>query len=135
MRVIVFDQWERLVAAFRGMATQTATSRSQYDIVRVEPKGGRACLSDRSANQLSVSGGLTTVVLPDIEPGKARDLMLRVTATGENALKFEGADAFEGDEGALEPPGDGETCVYFFTEAAAGVMLVARRTAKRIETE
>ena len=135
MRVIVFDQWERLVSAFRGMAAQTATSRSQYDIVRVEPKGGRARLSDRSANQLSVSGGLTTVVLPDIEPGKARDLMLRVTAAGENALRFEGADAFEGDEGALEPPGDGETCVYFFTESAAGVMLVARRAAKRIETE
>ena len=42
-------------------------------------------------------------------PGKARDFRLRVTATGKNEIAFTGAEAFEGEEGALEPPGDGET--------------------------
>ena len=135
MRVVVFDQWDKLVAKFKGIATGAVNERTQYDIVRLEPRGGRAQLADRTANVLAVEGGETTVVMPDIEPGKARDFMLRVTATGENALKFEGAEAFEGEADALEPPADGETCVYFFTETAADVMLVARKVVERIETE
>ena len=135
MKVIVFDQWDKLVAKFRGIATAAMNERTQYDIVRLEPKGGRVQLADRSANNLAVAGGATTVVMPDIEPGKARDFMLRVTATGENTLKFEGAEAFEGEADALEPPADGETAVYFFTETAADVLLVARKVVERIETE
>ena len=61
--------------------------------------------------------------------------MLRVEATGENTLKFEGAEAFEGEADALDPPADGETAVYFFTETAADVLLVARKVVTRIETE
>ena len=82
----------------------------------------------------AVCGGTTTVVMPDIGPGKARALMRRVTATGDTESAFAGAEAFEGDEGALEPPADGETVVYFFTETAGDVMLVARKTAERLET-
>ena len=135
MKVIVFDQWDKLVAKFRGIATAAMNERTQYDIVRLEPKGGRVQLTDRSTNNLAIAGGETTVVMPDIEPGKARDFMLRVEAAGANTLKFEGAEAFEGEADALEPPGDGETCVYFFTETAAGVLLVARKVVTRIETE
>ena len=135
MKVIVFDQWDKLVAKFRGIATAAMNERTQYDVVRVEPKGGRVQLTDRSANNLAVAGGETTIVMPDIEPGKARDFMLRVTATGENALKFEGVEAIEGEEDALNPPGDGETVVYFFTETAADILLVARKVVERIETE
>ena len=133
MKVIVFDQWDKLVAKFRGIATAAMNEKTQYDIVRLEPKGGRVQLADRSANNLAVAGGTTTIVMPDIEPGKARDFMLRITATGENTLKFEGAEAFEGEADALEPPADGETVVYFFTETAADVLLVARKVVERID--
>ena len=135
MKVIVFDQWDKLVAKFRGIATAAMNEKTQYDIVRLEPKGGRVQLADRSTNNLAVAGGTTTIVMPDIEPGKARDFMLRVEAAGENTLKFEGAEAFEGESDALEPPGDGETVVYFFTETAADILLVARKVVERIETE
>ena len=135
MKVIVFDQWDKLVAKFRGIATAAMNERTQYDVVRLEPKGGRVQLADRSMNNLAVSGGATAIVMPDIVPGKVRDFMLRVTASGENTLRFEGAEAFEGEADALEPPGDGETCVYFFTETAADVLLVARKVVTRIETE
>ena len=135
MKVIVFEQWDKLVAKLRGIAESCAGETSQYAINRVQPKDGRAHLLDRAANVLTVEGGTTTVVMPDIEPGKARDFMLRVTATGENALKFEGAGAFEGEEDSLTPPGDGETVVYFFTETAGDVLLVGRRVARRIENE
>ena len=135
MKVIVFDQWDKLVAKFKGIATAAMNEKTQYDLVRLEPKGGRVQLADRSMNVLAVEGGATTIVMPDIEPGKARDFMLRITATGENTLKFEGAEAFEGEADALEPPADGETAVYFFTETAADVLLVARKVVERIETE
>ena len=129
MKVIVFDQWDKLVAKFKGIATAAMDEKAQYDIVRLEPRGGRVQLADRSMNNLAVSGGATAIVMPDIEPGKARDFMLRVSATGENTLKF------EGEADALQPPGDGETAVYFFTETAADVLLVARKVVTRIETE
>ena len=134
MRIVIFDQWEKLVSLLKGMAASSATERTQYDIVRIVPKDGRAQLADRAMNNLAVEGGSTTVVMPDMVPGKAREFMLRVTASGENEIAFAGADAFEGDEGALEPPGDGETVVYFFTETASDVMLVARKAVGRLET-
>ena len=134
MRIVIFDQWEKLVSLLKSMAASSATERTQYDIVRVVPKDGRAQLADRAMNNLAVEGGSTTVVMPDMVPGKAREFMLRVTASGENEIAFAGADAFEGDEGALEPPGDGETVVYFFTETASDVMLVARKAVGRLET-
>ena len=135
MRLLMFPQWDKLSALLRTMARQSAADYCQRNIVRLEPKGGRVQLADRSTNNLAVAGGETTVVMPDIEPGKSRDFMLRVEATGENALSFEGAEAFEGESDALHPPGDGETAVYFFTETAADVLLVARKVVTRIETE
>ena len=135
MKVIVFEQWDKLTALMRRIAAGSASEKSQYAIKRVQTKDGRAHLDDRTANVLAVEGGTTTVVMPDIEPGKARDFMLRVTATGENTLVFDGAEAFEGESDALEPPGDGETVVYFFTETAADILLVARKVVERIETE
>ena len=133
MRLLMFPQWDKLSALLRTMARQSAADYCQRNIVRLEPKGGRVQLADRSMNNLAVAGGETTIVMPDIEPGKARDFMLRVTATGENTLKFEGAEAFEGEADALEPPADGETAVYFFTETAADVLLVARKVVERID--
>ena len=133
MRIVVFEQWDRLVALLKGIAAGSATERTQYAINRVEAKDGVARLADRAANNLALAGGSTTVVMPDIVPGKARDLMLRVTATGDNEIAFAGAEAFEGDEGALEPPADGETVVYFFTETSGDVMLVARKSVERLE--
>ena len=134
MRIVVFEQWDRLVALLKGIAAGSATERTQYAINRVEVKDGVARLADRASNNLALAGGRTTVVMPDIVPGKARDFMLRVTATGDNEIAFTGAEAFEGDAGSLEPPSDGETIVYFFTETLSDVLLVARKVVERIET-
>lgn len=133
MRIIVFEQWDRLVALLKGIASGSATERTQYAINRVEVNDGVARLADRASNNLALAGGRTTVLMPDIVPGKARDFMLRVTATGDNEIAFTGAEAFEGDAGSLEPPSDGETVVYFFTETDGDVMLVARKPVERLE--
>jgi hypothetical protein len=115
------------------MARQSAADFAQRNIVRIIPKNGIAHLANYAANLLAVEGGKTTIVMPDIVPGKARDFMLRVTATGDNEIAFTGAEAFEGDAGSLEPPSDGETVVYFFTETDGDVMLVARKPVERLE--
>ena len=136
MKVIVFEQWDRLMAKFRAVAKGSADEMSRYSICRVQPKGGVARLSDRAMNQLALAGGRTTVSVPDIVPGKARDFVLRVTAEGENELAFAGAEAFEGDDAnALAPPADGETVVYVFTEVAADVFFVTRKAVARIGAE
>lgn len=135
MKVIVFEQWDKLVALLRGLAANAAAGSARRAVRRVEPQGRRVVLDDRAANVLDVGGGETTVVMPNAEPGAARGLSLRVTASGANTLVFEGADAFEGEAGALDPPADGETVVYFFAETAAGVMSVERKAATRIEQE
>ena len=132
MKIIVFDQWEKLTALMRNLAVGSAEEKSQYAISRVQPAGGKARLADRTMNVLAVEGGETEIAVPDIIPGKARDFLLRVTASGENTLRFTGAEAFEGEAGALDPPADGETVVYFFTETDADVLLVARKVAERI---
>ena len=134
MRVIVFDQWDKLVELLKNATAGSASENAQYAIVSVSPKDGRAQLVDRASNNLAVEGGATTVVMPESVPGKARDFMLRVTATGDNEIAFTGAEAFEGEEGALDPPADGETVVYFFSETSSDVLLVARKAVERIET-
>ena len=135
MNVIVFEQWDRLVALMRNLAGNAATQKSQYALNRVVAVGGRASLADRSMNALALNGESVTLTLPDMVPGMARDFLVRVEATGECALKFVGCDAFEGESGALDPPGDGETCVYFFTETQADVFMVARKVVSKLETE
>ena len=133
MRLIAFPQWDKLTSLLRGMARQSAADYAQRKIVRIIPKNGVAHLANYAANLLAVEGGTTTIIMPDIVPGKVRDFMLRVTATGDNEIAFTGAEAFEGDAGSLEPPSDGETVVYFFTETDGDVMLVARKPVERLE--
>lgn len=135
MKVTVFDQWDKLVALLTNMAGRAAAVKSSYRFNRIVPEGGRASLVDRTMNILAVDGGTTVVNVPPLEPDVAREFILRVTATGENAIAFAGAEGFEGDENALDPPGDGETVVYFFTETAPDVFLVARKNAGVIERE
>ena len=97
MRLIAFPQLDKLTSLLRGMARQSAADYTQRKILRIIPKNGVAHLANYAANLLAVEGGTTTVVMPDIVPGKARDFMLRVTASGENELLFTGAKAFEGE--------------------------------------
>lgn len=135
MKLIVFDQWDKLVAMFKSMAGKAATEKSQYAFNRVMPVEGRALLMDRAMNNISVSGGSVVLQVPDIIPGKARDFLVRVTAEADTDIAFTGAEAFEGDnDDVLMPPNAGETVIYFFTETAPDVFLVARRPVERIET-
>ena len=128
MSILLFEQWDKLVAMFKSMAAKAATEKSQYALNRVIPEAGHAQLMDRAMNNLTLNGEEVTLQVPDIIPGKARDFLVRVTAEVDTELSFSGAEKFESDnQDFFMPPNAGETVIYFFTETAADVFLVARR--------
>ena len=135
MSVIVFNQWDKLVALLRRLANACATERSQYDLNRVMDDGEIVTVKDRAMNTLELTDRRVAVVMPDMIPGKAREFLLRVKAHGECSLVFDGTAVFEGEYGSLDSPLDGETVIYFFTETDADVFLVSRRIVSQIESE
>ena len=132
MRIVLFEQWDRLSALLRKIADGAAEERVRYAFNRLDPSGGAAELKAHAVNRLALENESVTLALPDGEPGKVRDFLLRVTATGECGFSFAGDASFEGEEGALDPPGDGESAVYFFTETEPDVFLVARKVVKEL---
>ena len=131
MRVFVFRQWEALTDLLKGIARGEVEASLPYAFRTVTPDGGVVTLEDRTVSSLAVTGGATRVLLPDSVPGRARDFLLRVSATGENELRFEGG-TFEGEAGALDAPADGTSVLFVFTETAPGTFLVTRRALQRI---
>ena len=136
MSILLFEQWDKLVAMFKSMAAKAATEKSQYALNRVIPEGGHAQLMDRAMNNLTLNGEEVTLQVPDIIPGKARDFLVRVTAEVDTELSFSGAEKFESDnQDFFMPPNAGETVIYFFTETDADVFLVSRRIVSQLESE
>ena len=135
MSVIVFNQWDKLVAMFRRLANACAIERSQYDLNRVMDDGELVTVKDRAMNTLELTDRTVTVAMPDMIPGKAREFLLRVKAHGECSLVFDGTAVFEGEYGSLDSPLDSETVIYFFTETDADVFLVSRRIVSQLESE
>ena len=136
MRVFVFRQWEALMNLLKGIARGEVEASLPYALRTVTPDDGTGVvtLEDRTAGSLAVTGGVTKVLLPDPVSGRARDFLLRVSATGENELRFEGG-TFEGEAGALDAPTDGSSALLVFTETAPGTFLVTRRVLQRLATD
>lgn len=134
MKLILFDQWDKLVTMFKSMVGNAATEKSQYAITRVVPFEGRARLTDRAMNNLTVTGEAVTLQVPDLIPGKARDFLVRVTAEADTEIAFEGVGTIEGDNlDVLMPPNAGETVIYFFTETVPDVLHVTRKVVTPVQ--
>ena len=111
MKLVLFHQYDQLLAKIREVARCCARDAADWKICRVSASNGSVHLHDRTMNVLSVSGGETRIVVPDIEPERANipqseglprsgalagvQFCLRVTAEGDNTLTFTGAEAFE----------------------------------------
>ena len=135
MRIILFEQWEKLVGLLGNLATSAAKSNAAYSLNRVNLTNNKGTLMNHAVNLLIVSGGETHLTLPDIEPGVARDFVLRVEATGENRLTFVGDVTFEGEEGALKAPASDATTIYLFSEVEGDKFLVSRKEVQTLEQE
>ena len=127
MKLVLFHQYDQLLAKIREVARCCARDAADWKICRVSASNGSVHLHDRTMNVLSVSGGETRIVVPDIEPERARQFCLRVTAEGDNTLTFTGAETFEAAAAdTLLPPTDGQTVVYRFTETDEDRLYVER---------
>ena len=127
MKLVLFHQYDQLLAKIREVAKCCAKDAADWKICRVSASNGSVHLHDRTMNVLSVSGGETRIVVPDIEPERARHFCLRVTAEGDNTLTFTGAEAFEAAAAdSLLPPSDGQTVIYRFTETVEDRLYVER---------
>ena len=128
MKLLLFNQYDRLLAKFKAIASECARDAADWKICRVSASNGTVHLHDRAMNVLAVTGGETRIVVPDIEPERARQFCLRVTAEGDNTLTFTGAEAFEAaDADSLLPPSDGQTVIYRFTETLGDRLYVERK--------
>ena len=128
MKLVLFHQYDRLLAKFKAIASECARDAADWKICRVSASNGTVHLHDRAMNVLAVTGGETRIVVPDIEPERARQFCLRVTAEGDNTLTFTGAEAFEAaDADSLLPPSDGQTVIYRFTETVGDRLYVERK--------
>ena len=127
MKLVLFHQYDQLLAKIREVARCCARDAADWKICRVSASNGSVHLHDRAMNVLSVFGGETRIVVPDIEPERARQFCLRVTAEGDNTLTFTGAETFEAAAAdTLLPPTDGQTVVYRFTETDEDRLYVER---------
>ena len=143
MKLVLFHQYDQLLAKIREVARCCARDAADWKICRVQSSGGTVHLHDRAMNVLSVTGGETRIVVPDIEPERANipqpeglprsgalagvQFCLRVTAEGDNTFTFAGAEAFEAtDADSLMPPSDGQTVIYRFTETIGDRLYVER---------
>ena len=127
MKLVLFHQYDQLLAKIMEVARCCARDAADWKICRVSASNGSVHLHDRTMNVLSVSGGETRIVVPDIEPERARQFCLRVTAEGDNTLTFTGAEAFEAAAAdSLLPPSDGQTVIYRFTETVEDRLYVER---------
>ena len=128
MKLLLFNQYDRLLAKFKAIASECARDAADWKICRVSASNGTVHLHDRAMNVLAVTGGETRIAVPDIEPERARQFCLRVTAEGDNTLTFTGAEAFEAaDADSLLPPSDGQTVIYRFTETVGDRLYVERK--------
>ncbi len=131
----IFTQWDKLLTLLAKVAKGAARSETQYEFNRLDLSTGKATMKDRAMNAVALVGGEVTVAVPDTDPGKARDFLLRAECTAATDLTFAGAD-FEGSEGGeLKAPDEGETVIYFFTETKAGTFLVGRKVVEKLDNE
>ena len=128
MKLVLFHQYDQLLAKIREVARCCARDAADWKICRVFASSGIVHLHDRTMNVLAVTGGETRIVVPDIEPERARQFCLRVTAEGDNTFTFTAAEAFEAtDADSLLPPSDGQTVIYRFTETIGDRLYVERK--------
>ena len=71
MKLVLFHQYDQLLAKIREVARCCARDAADWKICRVSASSGSVHLHDRAMNVLSVSGGETRIVVPDIEPERA----------------------------------------------------------------
>ena len=131
MKVILFNQWDKLSSLIKDSALLAANEKTSYEIKNLKIEENVVSLYDRAMNNLALSGEAVTVKVPDIIPGKARDFLLRVEASLDTEIKFSGAEAFEGDHPDVFISLQKRKQMYFLSLGVRLCQLMHKRKVKR----
>lgn len=134
MKLIIFNQWDKLVALLRQIAESAAGKKIQYRYNRVILSGGSGSLVDRCVNLFSLQDESARLVFPAQYTDVARDFVVRVVCETSGEITFEGADRFESEDPNVFAPLEAEDiAVFFFTETEPGVFLVSKKALTAVE--
>ena len=99
-------------------------------------EGGTATLLNKAVNAVALGGTALALAFPAAVAGQGRSFIVRFTCTAETAWTLPAGFSFESDdESVFADIGVGETAVLIFSEVAAGVFLVSRKTVSAVEKE
>ena len=98
--------------------------------------GGAATLVDSAVNAISLDGTAVALAFPAAVAGQGRSFVVRFVCAADTDWTLPQGVSFESDDdGVFADVGVGETAVLIFSEVAANVFLVSRKTVSAVAKE
>ena len=130
-----FRSWQ-LVNALGKIPAERLPDIGGMALVTPTVTGGAATLVDRAVNAIALDGTAVALAFPAAVAGRGRSFVVRFVCTAATAWALPAGASFESDDdGVFADVGVGETAVLIFSEVAAGVFLVSRKTVSAVEKE
>lgn len=130
-----FRSWQ-LVNALGKIPAERLPDIGGMALVTPTVTGGAATLVDRAVNAIALDGTAVALAFPAAVAGRGRSFVVRFVCTAATAWTLPAGASFESDDdGVFADVGVGETAVLIFSEVAAGVFLVSRKTVSAVEKE
>ena len=129
------DALLRLKAATEGRLAELAGAGGM-PFVTPAVADGTAMLVNKAVNAVALGGTALLLAFPAAVEGQGRSFVVRFTCAAETAWTLPADVSFESDDdGVFADIGVGETAVLIFSEVAAGVFLVSRKTVNAVAKE
>lgn len=130
-----FRDWQ-LVGANGKIPSERLPDVGGMALVAPAVSDGTATLVDRAVNAIALDGTALALAFPAAVAGQGRSFVVRFTSTAETAWTLPAGVSFESDDdGVFADVGVGETAVLIFSEVAADVFLVSRKTVSAVAKE
>ena len=107
-----------------------------FELVTPTVTDGTATLVNGAANAVALDGTAVALAFPAAVDGQGRSFVVRFVCTAETDWTLPQGVSFESDDdGVFADVGAGETAVLIFSEVAANVFLVSRKTVSAVAKE
>ena len=135
-------------ASFRAIRDALARVKAAVDERNASPGGGgldlvtpavsdgTATLVNRAVNAVALDGAAVALAFPAAVAGQGRSFVVRFVCAADTDWTLPQGVSFESDDdGVFADVGVGETAVLIFSEVAANVFLVSRKTVSAVAKE
>ena len=130
-----FRSWQ-LVNALGKIPAERLPDIGGMSLVAPTVTGGAAAIVNKAVNAIALDGTAVALAFPAAVAGQVRSFVVRFVCTAETAWTLPQGVSFESDDdGVFADIGVGETAVLIFSEVAAGVFLVSRKTVTSVAKE